>query len=154
MLPINTLLKNFRSERHRTNLARTDKSGHKEALSFNDQLMQQIASGGRTSLREELNQLQELLGQAGDALEMHPTLGNLEVFRALLANLVGKVVKAGFQVDSVGPGWHPADRHQIVRRIDTEAEELMQLVMSQQQDRLEIVRKLVSIKGLVIDLVS
>ena len=55
---------------------------------------------------------------------------------------------------SVGPGWHPADRHQVVRRIDEEAEDLMNLIMSEQKDRVAIARTLVSIKGLVIDLVS
>lgn len=154
MLPINTMLKNFRSDRQKARTAKAGGATNKEALNFNDQLMHQISTGGRVTLKEELGELQELLGKAGDALERHPTIGNLEVFRVLLSNLVGKVVKGGFQVDSVGPGWHPADRHQIVRRIDKEAEELMHLVMSEQKDRMEIVRRLVCIKGLVIDLVS
>ncbi len=154
MLPINTMLKNFRADRQKARAAKAENAAGKNALSFNDQLMQQVASGGRTAFKEELNQLQELIGQAGDVLERNPTIGNLEVFRALLSNLVGKVVKGGFQVDSVGPGWHPADRHQVVRRIDEEAEDLMNLIMSEQKDRVAIARTLVSIKGLVIDLVS
>jgi uncharacterized protein YaaR (DUF327 family) len=81
-------------------------------------------------------------------------VGNLEVFRALLSNLVGKVIKGGFQVDSVGPGWHPADRHQVIRQIDAEAEELLNLVMDEQKDRVSIARRLFNIKGLVVDLLS
>ncbi|GLR63200.1 YaaR family protein [Marinospirillum insulare] len=154
MLPINTMLKNFRSDRQKGRAAKAEGAAGKESTSFNDQLMQQIATGGRATIKEELGQLQELINKAGDQLESNPTIGNLEVFRALLANLVNKVVKAGFQVDSVGPGWHPADRHQVVRRIDEESENLMQLVMSEQKDRVAIARNLVSIKGLVIDLVS
>lgn len=154
MLPVNTLFKNQRSERQKGRATPAEAKAKSSALSFNDQLMQHIKTGTKATLREELGQLQELLNQAGDTLEKHPTIGNLEVFRALLANLVGKVVKGGFQVDNVGPGWHPADRHQLVRKIDAEAEELMHLVMSEQKDRLEIVRSLVSIKGLVIDLIS
>jgi len=154
MLPINTMLKNFRSDRQKGRSAKAESAVGKDSPSFNDQLMQQIATGGRASFKEELGKLQELIGKAGDQLESNPTLGNLEVFRALLANLVSKVVKAGFQVDSVGPGWHPADRHQVVRRIDEESENLIQLVMSEQKDRVAIARSLVSIKGLVIDLVS
>lgn len=154
MLPINTMLKNLRSDRQKARSAKAGGTANKDSLSFNDQLMNQIATGGRATLKEELNQLQELIGKAGDELERNPTIGNLEVFRVLLSNLVGKVVKAGFQVDSVGPGWHPADRHQVVRRINEEAENLMQLVMSEQKDRVAIARNLVSIKGLVIDLVS
>ena len=154
MLPINTMLKNFRSDRQKSRAAKADGAANKNSLSFGDQLTQQIATGGRATLKEELGELQQLLGQAGDKLEQHPTAGNLEVFRVLLSNLLGKVVKGGFQVDSVGPGWHPADRHQIVRRIDEEAEELLHLVMSEQKDRMAIARTLVCIKGLVIDLVS
>jgi len=154
MLPINTMLKNLRSDRQKGRSAKAEASNNKNLTSFNDQLMQQIATGGRVTLKEELGKLQELIGQAGDKLESNPTIGNLEVFRALLSNLVSKVVKAGFQVDSVGPGWHPADRHQVVRRIDEESENLMQLIMSEQKDRVAIARNLVSIKGLVIDLVS
>lgn len=154
MLPINTMLKNFRSDRQRARTAKSDGTSNKAALSFNDQLMSQIATGGRATLKEELSQLQDMLDEAGSKLEQHPTSGNLEVFRVLLSNLVGKVVKGGFQVDSVGPGWHPADRHQIVRRIDEEAEGLLHLVMSEQKDRMAIARRLICIKGLVIDLVS
>ncbi len=154
MLPINTMLKNFRSDRQKSRTAKAEGAANKNTLSFNDQLMQQVATSGRATFKEELSQLQDLINEAGDKLERNPTIGNLEVFRALLANLVGKVVKGGFQVESVGPGWHPADRHQVVRRIDEEAENLMQLVMSEQKDRVAIARNLVSIKGLVIDLVS
>ena len=89
MLPINTMLKNFRADRQKARAAKAENAAGKNALSFNDQLMQQVASGGRTAFKEELNQLQELIGQAGDALERNPTIGNLEVFRALLSNLVG-----------------------------------------------------------------
>lgn len=154
MLPINTMLKNLRSDRQKGRLASATGRQDQDAPSFGDQLMQQISAGGRADLKKELKQLQDMVGKAGDELERNPTIGNLEVFRALLANLVGKVIKGGFQVDNVGPGWHPADRHQVIRRIDEEAEELLQLVMTEQKDRVSIARRLVSIKGLVVDLLS
>ncbi|MDR9467130.1 YaaR family protein [Marinospirillum sp.] len=154
MIPVNTMLKNLRSDGQKGRPAgKSDKSERKKST-FNDQLMQQISVGGRAELKKELNQLQELLGKAGEELERNPTVGNLEVFRALLSNLVGKVVKGGFQVDSVGPGWHPADRHQVIRQIDAEAEELLNLVMNEQKDRVSIARRLFNIKGLVVDLLS
>lgn len=154
MLPINTMLKNLRSDRQKAKASQVAGKTTSDSPSFNDQLLQQISAGGRSDLKKELHQLQDLLGQAGDELERNPTLGNLEVFRALLANILGKVVKGGFQVESVGPGWHPADRHQVVRRINEEAEELLQLVMTEQKDRVSIARRLVNIKGLVVDLLS
>ncbi|SFW98871.1 YaaR family protein [Marinospirillum alkaliphilum] len=154
MLPINTMLKNLRSDRQKGRPSGAVGRMDSDTPSFGDQLLHQIATGGRTDLRKELKQLQDLLGKAGDELERHPTIGNLEVFRALLSNLVAKVVKGGFQVESVGPGWHPADRHQVIRRIDEEAEELLQLVMNEQKDRVSIARSLVTIKGLVVDLLS
>lgn len=154
MIPVNTLLKNLRPDGQKGRPANRSDKAEKKKTAFNDQLMQQISVGGRTELKKELNQLQELLGKAGEELERNPTVGNLEVFRALLSNLVGKVIKGSFQVDSVGPGWHPADRHQVVRQIDAEAEELLNLVMNEQKDRVSIARRLFNIKGLVVDLLS
>lgn len=154
MLPVNTMLKNLRSDRQKRKPSARADAQTTTTGSFNDQLLNQISVAGRADLKRELHQLQELMEQSGEELERNPTIGNLEVFRAVLAQLVAKVVKGGFQVDSVGPGWHPADRHQIVRRIDDEAEELLELVMHQQKDRVAIARRLVNIKGLVIDLIS
>jgi|GEM_PF-1347317 uncharacterized protein YaaR (DUF327 family) len=154
MIPVNTMLKNLRSDGQKGRPASKSDKSDKKKSTFNDQLMQQISVGGRAELKKELNQLQELLGKAGEELERNPTVGNLEVFRALLSNLVGKVIKGGFQVDSVGPGWHPADRHQVIRQIDAEAEELLNLVMDEQKDRVSIARRLFNIKGLVVDLLS
>lgn len=154
MLPVNTLLKNLRSDGQKGRPASKSGKAEKKQASFNDQLMQQVSVGGRAELKKELSQLQDLLTKAGDTLERNPTVGNLEVFRSLLSNLVGKVVKGGFQVDNVGPGWHPADRHQVIRQIDIEAEELLDLVMSEQKDRVSIARRLFNIKGLVVDLLS
>ncbi len=154
MIPVNTLMKNLRSPGHKGKAAKRSSQAAKKEADFNDQLLQQISVGGRQELQKELSQLQEMLGKAGDELERNPTVGNLEVFRTLLSNLVGKVIKGGFRVDSVGPGWHPADRHQVIRQIDNEAEELLNLVMNEQKDRVAITRRLFNIKGLVIDLLS
>ncbi|WP_114418340.1 YaaR family protein [Marinospirillum perlucidum] len=154
MLPVNTLWKNLRSDGQKGRPAGRSAKAEKSKTSFNDQLMQQVSVGGRAELKKELDQLQELLGQAGEELERNPTVGNLEVFRSLLSNLVGKVIKGSFKVDSVGPGWHPADRHQVIRQIDREAEELLHLVMNEQKDRVAITRRLFNIKGLVVDLLS
>ena len=154
MLPVNTLMKNLRLPGQKGRSAKRSSSASSQPLDFNEQLLQQISVGGRQELQKELGQLQEMLGKAGDELERNPTVGNLEVFRALLSNLVAKVIQGGFRVDNVGPGWHPADRHQVIRQIDREAEELLNLVMNEQKDRVAITRRLFNIKGLVIDLLS
>lgn len=154
MLPVNSQSKNLRTANNKTSAGRAGGTGKARRLSFSKQLETQMSANNPPTLKEQLNQLHELLSKAGDELERSPTLGNLEVFRALLANLVGKVVKEGFEVSNVGPGWHPAERHQLVRRVDAEAEELLQLVMSEQKDRVAISRRLLNIKGLVIDLMS
>lgn len=154
MIPVNTLMKNLRSPGQKGRAAGKSSKAENKSNDFNDHLMQQISVGGRNELKKELAQLQELLGKAGEELERNPTVGNLEVFRTLLSNLVAKVVKGGFQVDNVGPGWHPADRHQVIRQLDEEAEELLHLVMDQQKDRVAITRRLFNIKGLVVDLLS
>lgn len=153
MLPVNNQQK-LATNRRRTTLGKSSAAGKTQGVSFTQQLATQMSVNNPPTLKEQLDQLHELLSKAGDELERSPTLGNLEVFRALLANLVGKVVREGYQIDNVGPGWHPSDRHQLVRRINADAEELLELVLSEQKDRVAISRRLLNIKGLVIDLMS
>lgn len=105
-----------------------------------------------SALRQELNALKQEIDKAGARLEKHPSIENLEVFRNLLSALLKKVTSNAYQVVTAGNYWDMYNRNQVIMTIDREAEELFDLVMNQQKGRIEIVKKIVRIQGLVVDL--
>ncbi|MBB1487431.1 YaaR family protein [Oceanospirillum sediminis] len=123
-------------------------------LSFTDHLDSQVEEAGRPSLNQKLTHMRIALDDAGNVLEKNPTLGNLEVYKTLLSNLIAAATRGAYDVQGIGAGWTASEKHHVVKLIDQEAEELLQLVMSEQRDNLKIAGKLVQIKGLVIDLTS
>lgn len=123
-------------------------------LSFTDHLSSQVEEAGRPALNSQLKQMRMALEDAGNMLEKNPSLGNLEVYKAILSNLIGAASRGAYEVRGVGAGWTASEKHHVVSLIDKEAEELLKLVLSEQQDKLKIASKLVQIKGLVIDLTS
>lgn len=156
-MQINDKLKSLRNERKSGRIGQRHAEHAEdieESISFSDHLTQQVSTHQAVPLRVELGRMQEALSKAGDELERNPTLGNLEVFRALLASIVKKVTQQGFAVDNLGPGWQAQDRHQIIRTLDEEATHLLDLVLQEQKDRVAITRRVVQIKGLVVDLLS
>lgn len=103
-------------------------------------------------LKQELQALRQDIEKAGARLEKHPSIENLEVFRQLLGSLLKKVTSNAYQVVSSGNYWDVYKRNQIVMTIDREAEELFDRVMDEQKGRVEIVKKIIRIQGLVVDL--
>ena len=152
MININDKLKSLRTG-DGTKRARTKEASRiGKTRSFTDHLVQQVDEVSRPSLNEELNLIRQALEDAGNILERNPTIGNLEIYRVLLSNLVGKATQGAYEVEGVGPGWSLTDKHHVIRRIDEEAEELLLLVLSEQKDNLKIAAKLTHLKGLVVDL--
>lgn len=154
MININDKLKSLRSgdSARRTKTKEVGKiSGRK---SFTEHLIQQVDEVNRVSLNEELGALRGALDNAGDALERNPSLGNLEVYKALLSNLIAKTTQGAYKVQGVGSGWSPTEKHHVIKLIDEEAAELLQLILNEHKDRMKIAAKLVQIKGLVVDLLS
>ncbi len=154
MINVNDKLKSFRTGGNaRKSKARTDGT-LAVGRSFTDHLVQQVDEVAKPSLNRQLDQIRIALDDAGATLERNPSLGNLEVFKALLSNLISTVTQGAYEVQGIGAGWSAAEKHHVVKLIDEEAEELLQLVLSEQKDKIKIATKLVHIKGLVIDLLS
>lgn len=154
MININDKLKSLRTG-DGTKRARTKESrGIGKTRTFTDHLVQQVDEINAPTLNDELTRIREALDEAAVNLERNPTIGNLEIYRALLSNLIGKATKGAYEVEGVGPGWSLTDKHHVIRKIDEEAEELLLLVLNEQKDSLKIAAKLTHLKGLVVDLLS
>ena len=154
MINVNDKLKSFRTGVNgRKGKARAEGTAA-VGRSFTDHLVQQVEEVAKPSLNQQLDHLRLALDDAGANLERNPSLGNLEVFKALLSNLVSTATQGAYQVEGIGAGWSAAEKHHVVKLIDQEAEELLQLVLSEQKDKIKIATKLVHIKGLVVDLLS
>lgn len=152
--PINSMLKQLRDDRRTSKPLKSRSGAAVGKVSFNDHFTQQTQVTDRHAYRAELDHLRSLLDEAGEDLERNPTVGNFEVFRTLMGSLISRVLEGGFQVENVGPGWHPADRHQIIRKIDAEAEALLEMVLEEHKDRTQIHKRISTLKGLVIDMMS
>lgn len=154
MININDKLKSMRAGDGARKTKTKETSGISKTRSFNDHLVQQVGEIAAPSLNDELTRIREALDDASKNLERNPTIGNLEIYRALLSNLIGKATKGAYEVEGVGPGWSLTDKHHVIRKIDEEAEELLLLVLNEQKDTLKIAAKLTHLKGLVVDLLS
>ncbi|MDX1397386.1 MAG: DUF327 family protein [Oceanospirillum sp.] len=154
MININDKLKSLRTG-DGARRAKTKETGSVgKTRSFTDHLVQQVDEISAPTLNDELTRIREALDDASTNLERNPTIGNLEIYRALLSNLIGKATKGAYEVEGVGPGWSLTDKHHVIRKIDEEAEELLLLVLNEQKDTLKIAAKLTHLKGLVVDLLS
>lgn len=152
MININDKLKSLRTGEGARRAGSKEKAGVNRTRSFTDHLVQQVDEINAPTLNDELTMIRQALDDAGNNLERNPTIGNLEIYRALLSNLVGKATKGAYEVEGVGPGWSLTDKHHVIRKIDEEAEELLLLVLNEQKDTLKIAAKLTHLKGLVVDL--
>lgn len=154
MININDKLKSLRTGDGTRKTKAKETGGIGRTRSFSDHLVQQVDEVSRPSLNEELTRIREALDDASRNMERNPTIGNLEIYRALLSNLIGKATQGAYEVEGVGPGWSLTDKHHVIRKIDEEAEELLLLVLNEQKDTLKIAAKLTHLKGLVVDLLS
>lgn len=120
---------------------------------FAGELQRSQAELAGSALKKELLALKDELDKAGARLEKEFSFENLGAFRNLLAKIIKKVTSNAYQVIQTGNSWGFQTGH-IVQTIDRESEALFELVISKQKNRVEILKKISSIKGLVVDLMS
>lgn len=142
-------LKKPQKKLSKTNIAQTSKPS-----AFAQHLELNTKSDSVDDIKESIGVLRKLVDSAGEELERNPTLGNYHLYRAVLGDIVKRVVQGSLEIKNVGSSLNPNDRHQIIRHIDEEAEQLLELVISEQKNRLKITASIDTIKGLVIDLLS
>lgn len=105
-------------------------------------------------LPQQLQAFKESIDQAGDLLDQEPTIANFRAFRDLVAGMTKRVLEMAYRIEKVGGTAIDPRYHEMVALIDREADSLYRLMLQQQKNHLAITKKIMEIKGLVIDLLS
>ncbi|GAM09812.1 hypothetical protein OR1_02094 [Geobacter sp. OR-1] len=103
-----------------------------------------------TNRAVELEELKREIDMAGDSLERDPSMANYKSFRELLAMLAKKVTAEAYKVELLGGTPGAPAYHEVIRVIDSHADSLYRMIVSEQKDRIKIAAKIEQIKGLVL----
>ena len=101
--------------------------------------------------------LEELLGkiqQQGKRLGQTPTFSELKSYRELVKKFMSEAVGQMYDVES-GAGWDRRGRQKaytLVRKVDETLESLTEDVRSGQEKQLDILAKMDSIRGMLVDM--
>ena len=101
--------------------------------------------------------LEELLGkiqQQGKRLGQTPTFSELRSYRELVKKFMSEAVGQMYDVES-GAGWDRRGRQKaytLVRKVDETLESLTEDVRSGQEKQLDILAKMDSIRGMLVDM--
>ena len=101
--------------------------------------------------------LEELLGkiqQQGKRLGQTPTFSELRSYRELVKKFMSEAVGQMYDVES-GTGWDRRGRQKaytLVRKVDETLESLTEDVRSGQEKQLDILAKMDSIRGMLVDM--
>lgn len=120
---------------------------------FRTKLLSEVEESRRES-QEELESLLQRLEEAGNDLERGGSMASYRAFRELLGVIVRRLLQRAFRIERTGGTPLDPRFHERVAVIDREADDLLRLVLARQKDRIAIARKVIEIKGLVIDLIS
>lgn len=103
-----------------------------------------------TSRAVDLEELKREIDMAGDSLERDPSMAHYKAFRELLARLAKKVTAEAYKVELLGGSPSAPAYHEVIQVIDSHADSLYRLIISEQKDRIKIASKIEQIKGLVL----
>lgn len=98
----------------------------------------------------ELEELKKEIDMAGDCLERDPSMANYKAFRELLTVIAKKVTSEAYKVELLGGTPSAPAYHEVIQVIDTHADALYRMIISEQKDRIKIAAKIEQIKGLVL----
>ena len=110
--------------------------------------------GDMDSYARDVETLRGEIDLAGSRLEQEPTLEHFGKFRELLSQLVTRVGSEAYRLEKIGGTSNNPRYFEEIRIINKEADELYQMIVSRQRDRMAIVEKVIGIKGLVVDLIT
>ncbi len=99
----------------------------------------------------ELEELKEQLEDAGVIFENQPTIVNFRIFREVIGRFVKKALSVAYRVEKK-QGKRPSWTHEIVVVIDKAADELLNLVMQGQKDRITLAGRIANIKGMIVQI--
>ncbi|ABB31849.1 protein of unknown function DUF327 [Geobacter metallireducens RCH3] len=103
---------------------------------------------------QQLQDLKEEIDRAGTDLEREPTVANFRTFRDLIATLAKTVTSNAYRLERVGGTSLNPRCFEIITVIDREADNLLNLIMTENKDRLKITNKIMELKGLIVDFLT
>lgn len=103
---------------------------------------------------QQLQDLKEEIDRAGTDLEREPTVANFRTFRDLIATLAKTVTSNAYRLERVGGTSLNPRCFEIITVIDREADNLLNLIMTENKDRLKITNKIMDLKGLIVDFLT
>ncbi len=110
--------------------------------------------GESDSREQELETLRKEIELAGDKLQKEPTLPNFRQFRDLLSSLVKRVSAEAYRLEKIGGTPQSPRYFEIITVINAEADRLYNLIIKENKDHLAITANVISIKGMVVDLIT
>ncbi len=102
----------------------------------------------------ELDQLKREIYEAGEKLEKSANMKDFQKFRDLITSLTDKVVKEAYRVRVVSTYLRGNRKYQVVSNINQELDALYREIMSAQKNHISIAKKVMNLKGLIINLMS
>lgn len=145
---------------------RVNKGGPRSSTTIHEAEPRQQVSRGQQSFSMDLSKeadqqvkehLTELLGkiqEQGQRLGSTPTFGELKAYRELVKKFMAEAVGNMYDVES-GQGWDRRGRQKaytLVKNIDATLESLTEDVRQGQSKQLDILKKMDSIRGMLVDL--
>lgn len=107
-----------------------------------------------SAYEEEIDKLKKEIDSAGEKLEKEPVIDNFRRFRDLLGKLAKRISSEAYQLEKVGGTPHNPRYFEIITVINSEADRLYNMIVSQQRNRMAITARVIGIKGLVVDLIT
>ena len=133
-------------------------AGERETTGRSEQVSQHFAAELTNQTddqyRERLTELMKKIDEQGDRLGKVPTFADLKEYRNLVRQFLGETVNRAFLLES-RMGWDGRGRQKVfstIRKVDSELAGLAEDVRSGQSAQLNILSKLDSIRGLLVDL--
>jgi len=106
------------------------------------------------SYEQEVEDLRKEIDRTGEKLEKEPNLENFRVFRDLLSRMAKRINSEAYRLDKIGGTAQNPRYYEIVTVINSEADQLYNLIVHEQRNRMAITAKVIGIKGLVVDLIT
>ena len=118
---------------------------------FSAALQEQSNDG---SYEQELDILRKEIEQAGEKLQMEPTLPHFTKFRDLLSRLAKRVSAEAYRLEKIGGTPQNPRYFEIITIINAEADRLYNLIIKENKNHLAITANVINIKGMVVDLIT
>jgi len=122
------------------------------ALLFASTLEKQQEDSG--SYEQEIDTLRKEIEQVGKKLQQEATLPHFIKFRDLLSSLAKRVSAEAYRLEKIGGTPQNPRYYEIITVINSEADRLYNLIVSENKNHIAITARVINIKGMVVDLIT